>query len=495
MLIYTKELWMEDKYKVYRGGFSSGLIKDFAWYFASSFLPLIVGFLKTPIFTRHFSTESFGSLGIVQITYSYLGMILFSWISSCLWRYYQKFKQENRSDALNGGLIFLASISFLLLLLVSSVLYSTEDDALVKQIILYSFFYLVFNQGLMSYLVMVRLEGKAMTYTIFQSFRAVLGFALSLILVFYLNKDISVLVGSLAVIDAIALLVLLFWNPLRARISMVKINKNDLKTYLSYGSAGLVMNLSLLSLNLSDRYVILHADGLGSVGIYDQVYKIALLSVSALVSVFFNTINPRLFRELESNFNKSIRFMASTLNLFLITGMPVVVYLSLYSEEIASLVLGPGFREAQGIMPFVFIAAFLQGLANFYELRLKFSNRMKLLTLIFLIGAGLNLLLNIILVPRFGYFWAAYTTLISYSIMMLLFHWYDKALFTSLKIYRKNILRFIGILALQSIVFALFKKFEPGSMYMIILGLIFVLSYGWMLKKSGFAINEESIPR
>jgi len=44
-------------------------------------------------------------------------------------------------------------------------------------------------------------------------------------------------------------------------------------------------------------------------------------------------------------------------------------------------------------------------------------------------------------------------------------------------------------------VFALFKKFEPGSVYMIILGLIFVLSYGWMLKKSGFAINEESIPR
>ena len=120
---------------------------------------------------------------------------------------------------------------------------------------------------------------------------------------------------------------------------------------------------------------------------------------------------------------------------------------------------------------------------------------MKLLTLIFLVGAALNLLLNVILIPNFGYFWAAYTTLFSYSIMILLFHWYDKALFASLKIYRKNILRFMGILGLQSIVFALFKKFEPGSVYMIILGLIFVLSYGWMLKKSGFAINEESIPR
>lgn len=114
---------------------------------------------------------------------------------------------------------------------------------------------------------------------------------------------------------------------------------------------------------------------------------------------------------------------------------------------------------------------------------------MKRLTLIFLVGAGLNLLLNIILVPKFGYFWAAYTTLISYLMMLLLFHWYDKALFASLKIYRKNILRFIGILALQCIVFALFNKFEPGSMYMIILGLIFVLFYVWMLKKSGFAIN------
>ena len=55
--------------------------KDFFWYFIGSLVPLAVGFIKTPIFTRHFDKESFGELALVTITFSFLGMLLFSWIS------------------------------------------------------------------------------------------------------------------------------------------------------------------------------------------------------------------------------------------------------------------------------------------------------------------------------------------------------------------------------------------------------------------------------
>ena len=87
------------------------LFRDFSWYLLSSFFPLLVGFVKTPVFTRHFSTEDFGNLGIVQVTFSYLGMLLFSWIASILWRYYQKYKLEKCPELLFGNLMIFFGIS------------------------------------------------------------------------------------------------------------------------------------------------------------------------------------------------------------------------------------------------------------------------------------------------------------------------------------------------------------------------------------------------
>ncbi len=125
---------------------SRKLLKDFSWYLLSSFFPLLVGFVKTPVFTRHFSTEDFGTLGIVQATFSYLGMLLFSWISSILWRYYQKYKLESRLEVLFGNLLLFAGISLAFLAMGSGGWFALEKNSLIRELILVSFFPLVFSQ-------------------------------------------------------------------------------------------------------------------------------------------------------------------------------------------------------------------------------------------------------------------------------------------------------------------------------------------------------------
>ena len=88
--------------------------------------------------------------------------------------------------------------------------------------------------------------------------------------------------------------------------------------------------------------------------------------------------------------------MARYLRFFLLLGLPVVVYLSLFSEILSDVLLGAAFREAYIIMPFVFFAAFLQGVSNFFELRMKFSNQLRRLGLVFLAAAVCNLVLNLL---------------------------------------------------------------------------------------------------
>ena len=459
------------------------LYKDFSWYLLSSFFPLLVGFIKTPVFTRHFGTEDFGNLGIVQATFSYLGMLLFSWISSILWRYYQKYKVENRLDQLVGKLMIFFAISLLLLALGSGAWYALETKELFRKLILVSFGHLILSQLVMGYLVVVRLESHARLYTFFQSARAILSFLVSLYLVFVKGESIAALIMGLLVIDGLSLALLALWNPISLRIRFSSSSK-DSKELFSYGMAGLIMNLSILSLNLSDRYVILASEGLSSVGIYDQVYKISQLSVMALVTVFFNTINPGLFKELERDLDASLKSMSRYLLSFIGLGLPLVVYLSLFSEEISSIMLGTAFRGAYTIMPFVFFAAFFQGISNFWELRMKFSNRMRILSTAFLAGALFNLLVNLWLVPLYGYQWAAISTLITYILLVCFLCVQDRVLIGAFYGLRKKLGIPMAILTLQLLIFALVDNFDPSLTVRIGIGLIFVLSYGWAVKSS-----------
>ena len=459
--------------------------KDFFWYFLGSMLPMFMGFIKTPVFTRHFDTEAFGQLGIVSISFSFLGMMLFSWISSCLWRYYSSYKTSGGLTILYTNLLFLFTISLMLLGLITALWHMESDTDLIKELIFYSFLQLIFNQLFLAYMVVIRLNGKSKYYTIFQAVRALMSLSLVLILVFYFDLGISALVSSLVLVDLSSLILLALVNPAEIEFRLSQINKPALKELLQYGSLGFILNISLLSVSYSDRYVIALYFDLEQVGIYDQVSKISQLSIMALITVYFNTINPALLKVLDSDFKGSIAKTQNYLYPFILIGVPIVVYLSIFSEEIAGILLGINFRQGYVMMPYIFMATYLHGVSNFFELRLKFSNQLKWLGSIAVITALLNMVLNLVFVAKFGYQWAAYTTLISYLFMVLLFYFRDKEVLKLTREKRAVLVKMFLLLTGQYLIFAIFvDKMDLQREFRITIGLIFALTYFLYFKKS-----------
>ena len=463
----------------------SSFRKDFVWYFIGSLIPMLIGFVKTPIFTRHFDKQSFGQLGLVSITFAFLGMMLFSWISSCLWRYFRRYKESEELNVLYTNLFILFGCSLLMLAIISLGWYQTAVDELIKQLILFSFLQLVFNQLFLGYMVVIRLAGRSGFYTVFHGLKSILGLGLALLLVFYYEQGIIALVSSLAIIDIISVVILALSNPAKFALDFKMINKPVLSQLLSYGSLGLILNLSLLSISYSDRYIIALFYDLEEVGIYDQVAKISQLSIMALTTVYFNTINPVLFRRLESDFKGALTAMQGYMFPFILLGIPVVFYLALFSKDLAAILLGEAFRGGYVLMPYLFLATFIHGFSNFFELRLKFSDQLKKLGLIAVLTAFVNMSLNLILVQKYGYQWAAYTTLISYIFMLTLLYINDKSLLQISKEKRKVFYKIAGLLSAQFLVFLLIAtqtKFQLG--FRLILGLVFLLTYFLIFRKS-----------
>ena len=470
----------------------SNFKKDFFWYFLATMLPMFLGFIKTPVFTRYFDTEDFGQLGIVSISFSFLGMVLFSWISSCLWRYYSRYKTSQGLSILYTNLLFLFTISLIFLGFAAGGWFMISEKDLVKELIFFSFFQLIFNQLFLAYMVVVRLNGKSRYYTVFQAVRAFLSLSIALVFAFYFELGISALISSLVVVDLASLILLVWLNPAKIKFSLNLINKSTLKELLEYGSVGLILNLSLLTVSYSDRYVIDFFYDLEKVGIYDQVSKISQLSVMALITVYFNTINPTLLKKLDTDFNGSLTKVQNYLYPFFLIGIPIIAYLSLFSEELAAILLGVDFRAGYVMMPFIFIATYVYGIANFFELRLKFSNQLTWLGSVAVITAILNIVLNLVFVANFGYHWAAYTTLFSYCFMLLLFYYRDKKVLELSSKKKVILLKMLLVLTSQYLIFKIFvDKIDLQNEFRIMIGLIFALTYFLFFRKS---IKELKIP-
>ena len=333
-------------------------------------------------------------------------------------------------------------------------------------------------------MVLIRLKGKAKFYTIIQSVRALFSIIIALVLVFFLKSNISALVSSLVILDVLVLLGLFVYNPAKVSFEYNFISKKRLTELLTYGAVGLILNISLLTITTSDRYIIAMFSNLENVGIYDQVYKLGQISVVAMVTIFFNTINPLLLKELENNFDTSIHLIKKYLKPFFVYGLPVVIYLSIFSKEISTLFLGKEFRVGYAIMPYVFSAAYLQGLSNFYELRLKFSNKYKKLSLIAISAAVVNVILTIIFVWLYGYEWAAVTTLFSYVLLILMLHYFDKEVLSVITESKKMYYKIIIVLALQLAIYSLVNNvFNLHFVIKLVISILFIISYYFLFKK------------
>lgn len=406
-------------------GNNKRFVIDMGWYLLGTMVPMGVGFIKTPIFTRYFTPEEYGYLGLITITFSYISIFLYSWLSSCLWRYYNAYKHKNELSSLYSNLFFLFLSASVVMLFISAIWSVIADKTLVKQLILLSFAQFIFKEFISLYLITVRLEGKALRYNLIHTSRAILSFVVLYVMTFEMHYRItSVLISAIAV-DVAVMMVVVFVGNEKIRIAFRNVSKETLGLLLKFGSIGLVSNFFFMLISSSDRYIIALYNDMATVGIYNQVYNICQLSVVALVTVYFNTINPKLNKELELNFEKANSLMTNYLFVYFMFGFPLITYLSMFPKQISMILLGEEFRSGYSLMPYIFISAFLYGLFLFIEVKFKFADKLRNIAIGVILASVLNILLNFTLIPLYGYQWAAISTLIAYVVIILFFFGQD----------------------------------------------------------------------
>ena len=352
-------------------------------------------------------------------------------------------------------------------------------STLVYRLVFLSFLQLTSGQALSLYLVTVRIREKALYYNLIYSLQAIGAFALLFYFAFFLNYRIeSILIGQV-IINIVLIIVIIAGIRKFPRISFALVTGKSVRELLTYGAVGLYASFCVLLLVSADRYIIAIFHDIGSVGIYNQVYMLGQFSIYHLVTVFFNTINPRLIKVLTYKPPDLNDQIAGYIRFFIIIILPLVFYFSIFSRQMADILLGEKFRIGYRMIPYIMTSSFLYGLTLFNEAKLKFENRFSSLITGMTIACIVNIILNFILVPLWGYQAAAWTTLLAYIVLYLWFYVADSIKYLNIKLANYLIPVFIILIVQLGLdqVLRLVFHLDINEWFTILEGVVFLSAY------------------
>jgi len=399
------------------------LFKDLAKYLPSIIIPALVGIIAIPIITRLFPPEIYGKYILVIVTVSFLSTITVTWLSSSTIRFYPVYELNNELNKFYSLLIKLTissvgaiSILFLIILF------------LLKNQVSKTFLFLM-RIGVLLFIVssfwsvllnVLRARRKVGWYSALSIWSSVAGLGIGLAMVLILHIGIEGLLWGAIISTVIAI-------PLLWKISfgMFSLKEGNVRSQMSweivkYGIPAMGINVLSWAQSLSDRYILEFFRGSQEVGIYSASYAISEKSIFFITSLFLLASNPIGFNIWEEQGVKASQdFVGKLTRYYLLVGLPAAVGLSVLAGPIIDILVAPRYYPGYKIVPAIVFGAFLVGIAHRFTISLGYCKRTDLSVLCYLGSVILNILLNFIYIPKYGYMAAAGTTFISYAFLLL----------------------------------------------------------------------------
>lgn len=168
--------------------------------------------------------------------------------------------------------------------------------------------------------------------------------------------------------------------------------------------------LSQVVLSSSDRIMIANMCSAADAGVYSIAYSVGML-MTLLTNSLNSTVVPWLYRTLDAKKLKRIdRMSVSLLGALAL----IVVFVDILAPEVVG-ILAPGeYSEAMTLVPVIAASVFFMFMYSYCSNIEFYYEKTRLAAIASVIAAVLNLGLNAVFIPMFGYRAAGYTTLICY---------------------------------------------------------------------------------
>jgi O-antigen/teichoic acid export membrane protein len=386
------------------------LFKRISTYALISIATSSISFFFLPLVTKYLSAEDYGILSVFNAIVRFFAAIIPLGMGHLLMVYiFQKKEEFPRyfSSFIKATVVFSIILSLILGVIVcfKSSFFGLSIPVIIS--LPFIAFVLLYYELMGSYFIYT----KQLKWFAFNSlFYFFLELLLIILLVVVFPYNWEGRVGAM-VISLFALFFVNTWYCIKKKILISESSIIYTKELVFKGFPLLFMSLSIMIMNLSDRFFIEHFWGLGETGYYgiaSTVSGILLVAIGALI----NTIRPQLFEILSSD-KRGIQINKLTLLFF--AGL-IVVTIGLYfcTPLIFSIMINEKFAQAEYLVAPLVGGLFFWGVYNYFLSFLMYKKSNKLIGLISLFGIIVNIVTNYFLIKYYNAMGAAYATLLTY---------------------------------------------------------------------------------
>lgn len=157
-------------------------------------------------------------------------------------------------------------------------------------------------------------------------------------------------------------------------------------------------------------------EGLELLGVYGQNYKLAML-LALFTQAFRYGAEPYFFRE--SGSKDAPENYARLARYFLIVALTGFLVVSLFLPAFSQFFLRkPEFRIGSDVVPILLLANLCLGMYYNFSVWYKVTDKTKIGAYISVSGAIITIVLNFLLIPKYGFYGCAWTTVVCYAFMM-----------------------------------------------------------------------------
>lgn len=421
------------------------LAGETAIYGASTILARVVNFLFVPLYTREISTASYGIFSEYFAYIMVLQVFLTFGMETGFFRYANKEKDPNLVLSTTLTWISFLSIIFFLFTFAGSNQIATFFDRPQDSIcIILIGATLGFDSITAILFAKLRFEHKAVKFATFKTVKifSELGFNLLFFLLlptyFVANPDSALLEflpptpGYQYIIVAIFLssfVAMLLFIPSLLKVKF-RFSLSLWKQMMLYSLPIMVAGLPGAANEAIDRILFRYLAPQppaweDQLGLFSANVKLAVI-MSLFVQMFRYAAEPFFFANAEEkNIKKTYANVMKYFSVFCI-----LIFLGLTTNvDLLSLILGRDFRSGVDIVPIMLMAYVLLGVSFNLSMCFKLSGKTQYTIYVTLLGLTITLVINLIFMPLYGYYAAAWGHLVSYFGMIILSWWLGRKVY------------------------------------------------------------------
>jgi O-antigen/teichoic acid export membrane protein len=403
------------------------LVRHTSHYLGGQAAIMLVGFVSFPIFTRVFSVADYGTLALIQGTVALLTVVAKFGFQHSVQRYYPEYAGSADPLAVRryystlfygtGVVAFVLTAVFLgsVALGLGRFLGMAATGTLVVACSL------ILIRALRSMqLNLMQMENKTQLYNIMEFSQKAAGVGLTVVLLFAWRKNIMACFIGMVVVE---LGVLLQYVPALRRRGLLSLRLFDtgfLRAAVVFSVPLMVAEISWLLLVIGDRFFVEHYLDLVAVGYYSAAYGIAMYVREVMMVPLQLSFFPICMKLWSAEGREATqKFLSRSMNYFIMFSVLVVGVAMVTSREVIVLLASKKFQQARILLPYLIIGLVLNAMNTFFRPGLMIHKRVQKIAQATFLGCVVNIVLNIVLLPRFGLKGAAAASVLSFLVMTL----------------------------------------------------------------------------